>query len=134
MARSETARRTGIILGILRGVLALVFVAAGLAKIAGVPFMVEVFDHVGLGQWFRYVAGVVEVGGAILLLLRRMVGVGALVLACTMAGAIIAHLTRVPGSPMPAIVLLVVSATLALAYRRRPVGWVTGVPASQVAL
>ena len=48
----------------LQGVLAAAFLAAGSAKLAGVPFMVELFDQIGVGQWFRVVTGVVEVVGA----------------------------------------------------------------------
>ena len=49
----------------LRILLALAFLAAGAAKVAGVPAMIQVFDALGLGQWFRYVTGVVEIVGAV---------------------------------------------------------------------
>jgi putative oxidoreductase len=133
MSHPNPASRVRITLGTLRGLLAFVFIAAGIAKLVGLPFMVEVFNHAGLGQWFRYLTGAIEVGSAILLLTRPFVGVGALVLSCTMAGAIIAHLTRVPGSPVPAIVLLVLSAVVAFAYRQRTLGLVSTLPAAQVA-
>ena len=32
--------------------------------------MVEMFDKIGLGQWFRYLTGGLEVTGAILLLVE----------------------------------------------------------------
>ncbi len=35
--------------------LAAAFLAAGGAKLAGVPAMVEMFEKVGVGQWFRIV-------------------------------------------------------------------------------
>ena len=38
----------------VRGLLALAFAAAGGAKLYGVPMLVEEFQHMGLGQWFRY--------------------------------------------------------------------------------
>ena len=34
--------------------------------------MVEMFDKIGVGQWFRYVTGLIEVGGAILMLVPGM--------------------------------------------------------------
>src|SRR4051794_26468898 len=39
----------------LRLLAAAAFLAAGVAKLVGVPMMVEVFDHIGIGQWFRIV-------------------------------------------------------------------------------
>ena len=41
----------------LKIVVALVFLAAGGSKLAGVEDMVAVFDQIGFGQWFRYVHG-----------------------------------------------------------------------------
>ena len=43
----------------LQGILAAAFLAAGFAKLAGVPFMVDLFEHIGLGQWFRVATGAV---------------------------------------------------------------------------
>jgi putative oxidoreductase len=37
--------------------LAAMFVMAGGSKLAGAPAMVQLFDAIGLGQWFRYVTG-----------------------------------------------------------------------------
>ena len=55
----------------LQGILAAAFLAAGFAKLAGVPFMVDLFAQIGIGQWFRVVTGVVEVTGAVALLDSR---------------------------------------------------------------
>ena len=54
-----------ITLWILSGLLALAFLGAGGAKLAGAAAMVEIFNNVGLGQWFRYFTGVLEVAGGI---------------------------------------------------------------------
>ena len=86
--------------------LALVFLAAGTAKLAGAPMMVQGFELLGLGQWFRYFTGVIEVGGALALLAPVLAGYSAALLSCVMVGAIIAHATRMPGSAIPAMVLL----------------------------
>ncbi|WP_123366243.1 DoxX family protein [Pseudomonas brassicacearum] len=45
----------------LRLVAALAFLAAGGAKLAGVPMMVEIFEHIGLSQWFRIATGLIEI-------------------------------------------------------------------------
>jgi uncharacterized membrane protein YphA (DoxX/SURF4 family) len=55
----------------LKLVLAAFFLFTGGAKLTGLPAMVEVFERVGFGQWFRYLTGILEVGGAALLFGRR---------------------------------------------------------------
>ena len=70
------------------------FVAAGLAKLAGVQMMVDEFGLLGLGQWFRYVTGIIEIGSAMLLWVPGMAAYGAGLLVCTMIGALMAHLTK----------------------------------------
>ena len=106
----------------VRILLALAFGAAGLAKLAGVPQMVQVFEAVGFGQWFRYVTGVVEVGGAVLLLVPATGFIGGLLLTATMAGAVATHLVLIGGSPVPAMVLLLLSAFVAWCLRPVPAG------------
>jgi putative oxidoreductase len=36
-----------------RALVALAFIAAGASKLAGVTPMVEVFEHIGVGQWSK---------------------------------------------------------------------------------
>jgi putative oxidoreductase len=112
---SPTQRR--IVWG-LRILLALAFGAAGIAKLAGVPQMVQVFDAIGFGQWFRYVTGAVEVLGAVLLLVPAAGFLGGLLLAVTMLGAVATHLLLISGSPVPALVLGLLSAFVA--WRLKP--------------
>ena len=96
---------------------AAMFAMAGFAKLSGAPEMVGMFDAIGAGQWFRYLTGALEVGGAVLLLLPALAGVGGFLLAGVMAGAILTHLFIVGGSPAVPTVLLAV--LLAIAYGRR---------------
>ncbi|HEX2011249.1 MAG TPA: DoxX family protein [Roseateles sp.] len=112
---SSTQRR--IVWG-ARILLALAFGAAGAAKLAGVPQMVQVFDAIGLGQWFRYLTGAVEVAGALLLLVPATGFLGGLLLSATMVGAVATHLVLIGGSPAPALVLGLLSAFVA--WRERP--------------
>jgi putative oxidoreductase len=109
------ARRIGA--WTLQVILAAAFLAAGVAKLAGVPFMVDLFAQIGIGQWFRVVTGVVEVIGAVALLIPGLASVGGLWLGFTMVGAVATHLFVLHTSPVPAIVLGVLNA--AVVYLRR---------------
>ena len=101
----------------VRVLLALAFGAAGAAKLAGATLMVQIFDLIGIGQWFRYVTGMVELAGAILLLVPAAAG---LLLCVTMAFAVATHVLVIGGSPVPAFVLGALSGFVA--YRLRPTG------------
>src|SRR3982074_710545 len=81
--------RTGLIaLWLTQVALAVMFLMAGGSKLAGAPAMVSLFDTLGVGQWFRYVTGAVEVTSAIALLVPSAAIFGALLLIPTMLGAI----------------------------------------------
>jgi uncharacterized membrane protein YphA (DoxX/SURF4 family) len=90
--------------------LAAAFVSAGGSKLAGAPAMVQMFDTIGAGQWFRYVTGGLEVGSAILLLIPGLAGIGAVLLVCVMVGAILTHLTVLHTPPTGPVILLVLAA------------------------
>ncbi|ARB30202.1 DoxX family protein [Pseudomonas tolaasii] len=93
------------------------FFTAGLAKFAGVPSTVLVFEQIGMGQWFRILTALIEIGGAFALLVPVSAGVGGLLLATTMLFATLAHLFVIDGSPVPAIVLFAMSATIGWLHR-----------------
>jgi len=99
--------------------LAAFFVMAGLSKLAGAPEMIALFDAVGIGQWFRYVTGVIEVSGAVLLLIPAFAGIGGLLLAIVMAGAIFTHLFVIGGGFAMPMILLAAAAGIAYARRAR---------------
>ena len=103
----------------MRVILALVFVAAGLDKFLGAMW-VRVFNDIGFGQWFRYVTGIVEVLGGCLLLVPRATVVAVPVLVCTMAGALLVHLTVVGVGPQTVAVGVLQAALVAvwLLHRR----------------
>ena len=91
---------------------AAVFLVAGGAKLAGVPMMVATFDGIGVGQWFRYVTGAIEVGAGICLLVPGFAAFGTLLLIPTMICAALAHVCVIGGSPVPAMVLLAVNVAI----------------------
>ena len=100
-------------LWILSGFAALLFIGVGGAKLAGAAAMVELFAKVGLGQWFRYVTGLLEVTAGIGLLLSRYAFYAAVVLAIVMAGAFIAHVTVLGSSPAAPLVLFILTGIIA---------------------
>lgn len=114
---SAPRRWTSISPWAVRGLLALAFAAAGTAKLYGVPTLVEEFEHIGLGQWFRYLTGALEILGAALVIIPSTVAFGAVLTCCIMIGAILTHLFVIGGSPIPAIVLLALSAVVVFAKR-----------------
>ncbi len=102
------------------------FLMVGFLKLSGDPQMVGLFDAIGLGQWFRYVTGTLEVAGAFLLLIPRTSGLSALMLFGVMIGAVVTHVFIVGGSPLMAIILLVVMGVVAWGRRDRTMNILAG--------
>ena len=111
------SRSLNYIFGGLQVLTALAFLMAAVPKLAGVEMQIEMFEKIGMGQWLRYVTGAVEVIGAVLMVIPRSTFIGASLLALTMVGAIATHLLLVGGSAVPAIVLFIITAAIAI-YRR----------------
>lgn len=93
--------------------LAVMFLNAGLPKLASQPQMVQFFDKLGFGQWFRYFTGSIEVTSALLLVLPGWAGIGALLLIATMTGAVLTHLFLIGGNPAMALMLFVIAVIVA---------------------
>jgi putative oxidoreductase len=117
LTETSTKRRaTRVMIWTLQLVSAALFLFAGTLKLSGAPMMVQTFGTIGLGQWFRYFTGALEVISAVLLLVPSLARFGALALAVTMVGAILAHVFVIGGSPAVPIALL--AATTAIAWDR----------------
>ncbi len=101
----------------LRALLTLAFLAAGGAKLAGVEMMVATYEAIGIGQWFRYLTGIVEIVGVVLLWLPNRQVLGAALLGATMVGAVLAHWFILGPSAVPAIILGLISAAVLYIYR-----------------
>jgi putative oxidoreductase len=106
-----------VTLWLLTIVSAAMFLLAGTLKLAGVQMEVDLFAAIGIGQWFRYFTGLLEIGGALGLFLPAVATYAAVLLAAVMVGAITTHLFIVGGSPLVPILLL--GATLTIAWLRR---------------
>ena len=106
---------------VLRGGVAAFFLLMGMEKFPsgpGAPW-VAVFEQIGLGQWFRYFTGGVEIVGGLLFFFPVTYLAGAALLVCTMVGAMVVHLVvrhSIPGMVFPAVVLV---AVVAVAVRER---------------
>ena len=113
--RTQATRRIGT--WTLQAVVAAVFLAAGMAKLAGVPFEVQSFAQIGLGQWFRIVTGVVQIAGAFALVYPGLASIGGLWLGFNMFGAMVVCLAVLHTNPAPAIILAILNALIV--YLRR---------------
>jgi len=122
----STGKITNVVLWVLQIATAGMFLMAGFLKLSGNAQLVGLFQAIGLGQWFRYLTGTLEVVGAFLLLIPRTSGLGALMLAGVMVGAVVTHVFIVGGSPLPAIILLVVTGVVAWGRRRRTMNLLAG--------
>ena len=111
-----------ITLWTLQVLVALAFVAAAAGKLLGSADMIALFDAVGIGQWFRYVTGSLEVLGALLLIVPGKTAFGALLLACVMAGAVMAHITVLHTAPTAPLVLFALTALIAWGRRSQLAG------------
>jgi hypothetical protein len=92
-----------LLLEITELVLAAVFLLVGGAKLIGRPEMVGLFHDIGVGQWFRYVTGAVEVTGAALLVVPLLSGGSAVLLGGVMIVATLIELFVLHRPPVAAL-------------------------------
>ena len=90
------------------------FVVIGATKFSGRGEWYRIFELIGLGQWFRYFTGAVQVSGALMMLTPWTRTAGAFLLACTMIGAIVvdifvAHAIGFAFAPL--VLLCIIAAT-----------------------
>ena len=96
---------------------AVLFFLAGFAKLSGDEQMVQKFVAIGIGQWLRYVTGLIDVASAILLLIPVLSGIGALLVVPIMIGVIVTHIVIIGGSPALPIGLLIIASIVAWGRR-----------------
>lgn len=82
----------------LQILLALFFaLASALPKLLALPAATTVFDAMGVGHWFMYLTGLVELAGAVGLLVRRLAGLAATALIVFLVFAFVTQLTAMHG-------------------------------------
>lgn len=113
-ATRQRVRQRGItwLLWTLQIVAAALFQFSGTLKVTGAVPMVQMFSALGLGQWFRYTTGTIEIVSALLLLTPTLAVIGAAALAVTMIAAVGTHLFVIGGSPLPAAILFVITSSI----------------------
>lgn len=116
-ATTSRSRTGNVALWVLQGIAALAFLLAAMGKFTGAEQIVASFEAIGFGVWFRYLIGVLEVAGAVALLVPRLSGVAALAFVGLMVGATIVQLFVVgSGVAAPLVTLLLVAV---IAWGRR---------------
>lgn len=110
---TKSGRGVNIALWVLQALLAAAFLMAGASKLAGVKMVVDEFETIGLGQWFRYLTGILEIAAAVLLVIPRFSSLGAVLLIPIMIGATFVHIAVFKNSPAAPLVLLGLSALVA---------------------
>src|SRR5277367_4157113 len=109
-----------IAVGPITLLVALVFTAAGGAKLIGNSDMVQEFAQIGIGQWFRYFTGILEVSGAVGLLVPKFRFRAALLIAAVMAGATLTNLFILHIPVLAGLTAALMTLVLTLAWQWRP--------------
>lgn len=116
--RTSGGRVGNVVLWILQVLAALGFLFAAFGKLTRQPATMVVFERMGTDAWLPIVIAVLEIAGAIGLLIPRFVRLAAVCLAALMVGALITHAVLQPegiAGPIPFLVLTVIIAI----FRRR---------------
>jgi uncharacterized membrane protein YphA (DoxX/SURF4 family) len=119
ISTTPAARRSSLVDWSLRLILALVFVYQGMDKFGSRRLWIRVFSEIGVGQWFRYATGAVEIIGAILMMIPKATVVSVALLACTMVGALLTQIAIIGAGPQTVLVSVLLALILAVGWRRR---------------
>ena len=101
----RTRPRLKITHWVVRAAVAFIFISTGLEKFSIGPGeeWIRIFSKIGIGDWFRYLTGAMEIVGGLLLLIPLATMVGVVLLMVCMLGAIVCHLF-VLGDPFSSII------------------------------
>jgi putative oxidoreductase len=113
----NTAKTVG--LWVITVLCSLMFLFAGAVKFVDAAKASEQFAQLGYPDWFRILIAVLEIAGAIVLLIPRLAWVGSGVLGVIMVGAVVSlvHVGAYTEAPVPAVVFVVL---LVITYVRWP--------------
>jgi putative oxidoreductase len=85
-------RLANAVLCLLQVLAAAAFLFAAFAKFTGDPVVVATFDAMGAGAWLMHLVAVLEVLGAIALLIPRLAALAGIAFVMLMVGAALTHL------------------------------------------
>lgn len=94
-------------------------------KFSGSEESVYIFSRLGVEPWGRYLTGTLEAVAVVLLLIPRTAAIGGVLAVGLMAGAVLAHLTRLgiavkgDGGLLFVLALVVLAGGAVVAYLRR---------------
>jgi uncharacterized membrane protein YphA (DoxX/SURF4 family) len=114
---TQPGKAANIALWVVQIVLALAFIGAASGKLLGNPEMVGLYETIGVGQWFRSVTGLLELTGAILIVIPRTKFFGAALLGMIMFGAVLTHLFILHTAPTAPAALLLLAGIVAWGRR-----------------
>jgi putative oxidoreductase len=103
-----------IVVWILRVLVGLLFLAIGIEKMTGTMGTVPFFAAIGWGQWFRYVSGAMDAGGALLIFSQRWTTYGAMIITFTVGLGTVLCATMSLFNPLFPLAMTLLAATLAL--------------------
>jgi uncharacterized membrane protein YphA (DoxX/SURF4 family) len=118
METNRINKTSNVIILVLRLFLFFIFLVVGVVKLIGIAQTKQLFTAIGWGQWFRYLTGILDVIGALLLIVPRWTFYGALILICTIGSATMFYLLSLHNNPTVPLVLTLLVATLAWMTRR----------------
>jgi putative oxidoreductase len=117
------SRSKAIALRILRILMAALFLFASYMKLSGNPMMVDEFNTIGLGQWFRYLTGLLELVGGIAILVPSVSVFAAIVLLAVDVGAFITQVAVLHGDWIHTVVIGAILAAVIYLQRDRLGSW-----------
>jgi putative oxidoreductase len=116
--RKTAARRMiDVALWILQVPVAGFFMMSAMAKFTNVEPAASTFEAIGFGDWFRYLVGMLEVAGAVALLVPRLAGLAGLAFAGLTVCATLTELFVAGGGVVLPLVLLMLSVMIAWGRR-----------------
>jgi putative oxidoreductase len=117
------SRSKTIVLWILRILMAALFLFASYMKLSGNPMMVDEFNTIGLGQWFRYLTGLLELVGGVAILVPSVSVFAAIVLLAVDVGAFITQVAVLHGDWIHTVVIGAILAAVIYLQRDRLGSW-----------
>ena len=111
-------RRDNTLLWTLQILLAVLFLYQGIDKFSERRLWLRIFEEIGFGQWFRYLTGVVEISGGLMLLIPKTTLVAVGLLACTMVGALLVHVLVIGAGPQTIFVCILLLMLCIIGARR----------------